>query len=305
MRTPAEPWMLLLGIWAGCAAPLPRKAPTAASCLPAVDVTEYPGAPMAGFDELADEGKEAWRKGDRALLALSLEDGNRVERWLLDLEVVDDRVDGTRMSTWGGMTFQSELMLVRVTVAGAAGETLGQTMVRAPRDWLAFGLAPCCEATNRIRTFSEEARGTVAMSELRIWMHGLVTLTALLELVQNDPTLARILWGVVRTPSLFALIGGLGSVTVNVRLDFNELVDSQRPPHMPEIGDFWCLPVDLEVNGEAALYCNLLVSTPRPPYALCGGIVGMQATHPSDPDLRFFYLLLAARRGPHDPAGQP
>lgn len=53
----------------------------------------------------------------------------------------------------------------------------------------------------------------------------------------------------------------------------------------------------LFVNDTPSLDAELLVGPTDEPLALCGGILGAVARHPTDAEREFSMLLLAARRG--------
>lgn len=292
--------LLLLTACAG--APQVTLSPGAASLAAA----EFPGAArlLDGFSPFTFASE--WVPGDTVLYGLRLRRGATQQRWLLRLRLdeVDVDVDAAPLR-WdlqvnGEMQrFESVHSRVTATVADADGNVLGSSRPRMPRDFLARGFAPACEQVRAYREAHPDldtAQGFYDGVDARLLAEAVVSAMALLDTVRNDPLLSPILWQVVRRPSLLSVLGNLGvSVVVQPRF----LRATQTVPPIAEMphGAVWRVPIDLLVNDSPALVAELVVGTSRPPFGVGGGILGAIARHPSDPDVEFEVLLLAARRG--------
>jgi xanthosine utilization system XapX-like protein len=52
----------------------------------------------------------------------------------------------------------------------------------------------------------------------------------------------------------------------------------------------------LDLNRQPALNVTLVVTSPRPPFLACGGIVGMLAENPAEKEEYMTMRLISARR---------
>jgi len=283
----------------------------------------FPGAAdiIAGFSPVDDE---SWHYGDAALLGLEWTTSDGTDRLLLEIRVVNPRcmehsptgpqpsikeveldVQG---STW---SMQSELAALSVRVRDPSGAVLGESVVRVPLEALDHGFAEACM---HAESTGEGVRTGHPVEP--VYLEAVTSLLALFGIIEKDPLLADIFWNVVRTPSAWSVVTHFG-VSVSLTPYFSRCTRvADRPLHLPQDAPAWAVPILIEVNDSAALWADLLVTDPCPPLHLCGGIVGMRAQHPEDPNLSFRMILLAARahapgesappaavstRFPHDP----
>ncbi|MCA8964910.1 MAG: hypothetical protein H6838_11270 [Planctomycetes bacterium] len=290
--------LLLVSACAG--APNVNLAPGPAS----LTAAEFPGAArlLDGFSPFTFASE--WVPGDTVLYGLRLRRGDQQQRWLLRLHL--DEVDaGGAPLRWdlqvnGGLQrFESALSRVTATVADADGNVLGGSRPQMPRDFLARGFAPACEQVRAYREDHPEAeagQGFYEGVDARLLAEAVVSAMALLDTVRNDPLLSPILWQVVQRPSLLSVIGNLG-VSVVVQPRFLRATETVPPISEMPHGAVWRVPIDLFVNDAPALVAELVVGTSLPPFGVGGGILAAIARHPSDPEVEFEVLLLAARRG--------
>lgn len=298
---PSALFVAALAISTSCAStPLPRP-PLDADFAAALTAAEFAGAEamLTGIEPLAAGGDRAWRTGDEVLLGVRLDDHGETTRWLLHLRVRDPDVlspDGSkRVQHWlaGGPGWAKEFVsgtaAIDVILADAHGSQVGASMVEVAREILANGFVAACTQQGMDPAspdFDQEPR-TIAYFALR----------SMLEIVRQDPTLRSILFRVLDKPSLLSILWHLGA-KVSIHSRFADCVRLDATPSPLPAGEpAWLVPVDLEINDRPALYCHLLVGNPAPPFHLCGGILGVDATRPSDPELRFRLVLLGARRG--------
>ena len=193
---------------------------------------------------------------------------------------------------------ESAMTLVKVSVHDAHGKQLGESTISLPRDLMAHGLLPAIESALRHKV---EGRGIADEFEneatARPWITGIISLMALLRVVQNDEVLKDYFWLVVQKPSVWSVISELG---IRASL-FTPLEKSAPigplPGHIPPTSPAYAMPMRISVNDTPALLADVLVVGPGRPYSLCGGIIAASARHPTDNDLRLDIQLLAARNG--------
>lgn len=274
---------LLLAACAGTPGAI-DAAPTPAN----LTANEFPGAAsvLTGFSP-CDDGE--WRAGDAVLFGLRLRRDGELRRWLLRLEVVqptcdeeprvwDIEVNGTPER------FESALCRLRATVCDGDGIVLGESVVSAPRDFLANGFASVCASI-------VAGKPTTA----REMAFGVVSAMALLETVRQDPALSPVFWAVVEKPSVWSLLGNLG-VSLLVRPDFESVAVRAAPDAAMPVATAFGVPVELQVNERPALLAELIVGAPHAPLGVGAGVLAAKARHPSVPGLEVELRLLAARR---------
>ena len=146
------------------------------------------------------------------------------------------------------------------------------------------------------------ARGSDFMSfenidEVRPMAEGLISLIALLDVVQNDSVLEEYFWQVVQKPSIWSVIAGFGvRASLIASLEKSVLVPTLPRP-LPYAGKAYAMPLRVDVNDSPALLADVIAVDAARPYALCGGIVAASARHPTDDSIAFDVQLLAARVG--------
>jgi hypothetical protein len=294
-------WLLALASASACHAP---PAPELR-----LDANEPPAgfpAPLHllhGFDVGEHDG--AWRPGDSVLYGLRLSRDGDVRHWLLRLELTEAEAradDGAELSPieWSIringelQQFSSRQCRVIATVMDEYGAVLGRTEPTLPRDFLERGLADACRLVQS-RSMRGRRLGRLDHIDVRPLAEATVSAVALLQIVQHDDVLSPLLWEVIEPPSLWSVVSHLGARIV-LRPRFHALVDMLSP--VPELKvPAWRLPLALNVNDDPALLIELFVADPTPPFALCGGVLGATARHPSKPGLEFSLLLLSGRRG--------
>lgn len=311
---PCLPGLLLL---ASCGSLPPPPVPPRADILADVDVAAFPGAAeqMVALTRRARSEGPLWHAGDSALFALELHQGTEVRRWLLQVRVLDpllqDISDGepepqtlsytVNVSDLGERTYTSTMMRLQVSVSDAAGQELGQSSPRVPRDFLARGFVDACRAMEQAEPAGADAEAALRRARIEYAAESMQSLVTLLGIVARDDTLSDILWQVVRRPSLLSVLWHFG-VSISLQPRFREAIRAAAlPPHLPDLAPSWVVPFTLTINGAPALYADLLVTAPDPPLHLSGGILGVSARHPDDPARRFSLLLLAASRAGEAP----
>ncbi len=306
-------FVLTLLVAGACSSP-PPPAPPQPDLLAAFQVTPFPGAAalLEGFS--AEEDGQDWRVGDAALFGLELHRDGQVQRWLMRVEVtspqavvVTDGVEEPTLTVYranvaglGERTYVSSMFGADVSIHAADGALLGQSRLTVPREFLARGFTDVCTAMEEPLPEAPAEQEAARLHRTELAAESLQSLFALMGIVVRDDHLSEILWQVVRKPSLLSIILHLGA-KVSLQPRFADTVRAaglprhlaaQQPAGMPS----WVVPFTVTVNDSPALYADLLVTGPNPPRMLCGGILGLTARHPDDPELRFELTLLAARR---------
>lgn len=276
----------------------------------------FPGALglLRGFDAIASD--TAWRSGDEVLYGLRLRVGAQARHWMLHLRVTeplaiahehDEVAAGEPLPPleWSiringeAHEFQSRRCRVVATVTDRAGQFLDRSAPLLPRDFLDRGFAKACGLVRqRFAERPETARGEAFYQgmDLRPLADATVCTIALLQVVQEDAVLAPLLWEVVEQPSFWSIVTNFGARIV-LRPRFHAATEAPSPLES-DAGDVWRVPMSLVINDVPALHADLLVGATAPPFALCGGVLGLTARHPTHADVEFSCLLLGARRGP-------
>ncbi|MCB9877566.1 MAG: hypothetical protein H6835_08205 [Planctomycetes bacterium] len=309
MATRSSKWWLpfLAAVMVGCASTDPAALDVAASNACAC-CGEFPAPDclLCGFDAAEPDGD--WRVGDELLYGLRLRRGDEVQNWLLRLRVTDpllrddgghelDPVEWKIRINGELQRFSSRRCRVAATVLDATGHVLGESRPELPRDFLDRGLGSACRKVERDRRRRHRRRWHAEEPELplRPLAEATVSAVALLQVIERDSVLAPLLWEVVEKPSLWSVISNLGAKVV-VKPRFYELEHALSPVAAVPV-ETWRVPISLFVNDAAALHVELMVADSAPPYAVGCGMLGATARHPSNPDVDFSVLLLAARRG--------
>jgi hypothetical protein len=293
-------WLLALPLVSACQAP-----PAPELRVDANEPAAFPAPPylLAGFDVGDHDGE--WRPGDSVLYGLRLNRNGDVRHWLLRLELCEPEArddDGAELAPieWSIringelQQFASRQCRMVATVMDEHGAVLGRTEPALPRDFLERGLADACRLVQS-RSMRGRRHGRLAHVDVRPLAEATVSAVALLQIVQHDDVLAPLLWEVIERPSLWSVVSHLGARVV-LRPRFHALTDMLSP--VPELCvPAWRLPLTLDVNDDPALQVELFVADPTPPFALCGGVLGATARHPSQPGLEFSLLLLSGQRG--------
>jgi hypothetical protein len=287
---------------------VPPVTPPARTFVP-LSPEAFPGAAkvLAGFDERTSDAE--WQPHDQVLFAVQLENAGEVVRWLLHLEAPVGHFVAGEMEFPGkapepiGVTITKDAVLtgenpdgtprewkvtsrqadVAVRILDAEGTQLAASQAWLPADTIGRGLLRCI--------------GPIGNVDMAAWREALISVVALLQLLQDDDALDDFFWQVVEKPSLWSLATNLGATaTINLESIANGVPTQVPPPIPPTQPAFWA-PLQVLVNGSPALYVDLLATDASRPYALCGGTVAAAARHPSRSDKTFRMQLLAARCG--------
>jgi hypothetical protein len=115
-------------------------------------------------------------------------------------------------------------------------------------------------------------------------------------LAEETPVLNKILFKVFDAPSAWSLLrtGRLPSVAIEAGLATpNDPRDWRLPPGSPVYSFPWTVAID----GHPALELGAIVTAPRPPFLLTGGVVSLLVTNPNDKDKYLTLYVIGARHG--------
>lgn len=255
----------------------------------------------------APDAQAGWREGDEVTFGLELESGATVTRWFMQLRVP------ANAETREGMIFvrvtdkdgKEELLEIpssrsSVEVRIYDAETLrvlGSTKVMMPHMLLTRGVRRAAEICAELMQQPTHARQRRAAEAQAATTSAFYAIRSLLDLVQEDKVLAPYLWRIISKPSAFSLLRNLG-VRVDATCEFTRVAPAARLPRgIPQIATPFLVPMHIDVNGERALQIKVLAAKPQRPYALCGGIVALEARHPTDASRRLRAALLSAETG--------
>jgi hypothetical protein len=261
----------------------------------------------AGFDPLDPTAE--WRERDRALLRVELHDTSRgsarVRGWSVALGIAEPpgpigpvqrswyEIDGERIEQ------TSRLLPTLVLVRAEDAEEVDVSVSELPELYLRRGLFELCAELERLRALAEPAEPSQATrNELAgLQAHGILALVSFLRLMQENESLADVLWTVVRKPSWIKVLLQ-GGVRLSVEANFDASMRIATPLQPPlDALPAYAIPLSLALNGREALVCRLVVCPPEPPLRLVAGIVRIEGTHPDHPERRVVVQLQGARLG--------
>jgi hypothetical protein len=290
--------------------------PRAVAPLPPVEalrLADFPGAAAILDGIAAPDADPRLRVGDAALFALEFRRGDAIHRQLLLLEIdelpaIEITVDG-RQRTFRRV---SEPVLTS-TVSRTKQDEHGATTRETERTRRSYRVD---DAIVRFRRYDADgklladARATLYEQALAAgwWcdtqadateeqrdMAALLT-HSMRNLANEEPTLRELLFEIVDAPGLWSVATHLG-VQVDLMVQNRDL-ESYRSAALAYAGTTMrLLSMDVDINGDAALFADLLAIPPRGATLVCGGLVGAVARHPREPGRDLAVRLVATRRG--------
>lgn len=287
---------------------LALRFPGAQALLPGISAV---GISPIGISALG--GSPGWRTGDRALLGLEIANGNELDRWLIELECVEQPTDGVSVHTQSSMTLttddgqsleiQSTEIQFEVRLRDAQGTQLETSRPVVPASFLSEGLFDACELAES-RSGSEEEwermGATLGEEDLVKFARGVACCISLTQVLQDDSALGPIFMDVVRRPPLYTFLTYGG-----IELGIAPALDRTRRATFGVLGKDeagYILPLVITANDHVALECDLFVLRPDPPIHVVGGVVAIEASGSSRDQGRFRWTLLGAERGAEEDA---
>jgi len=123
------------------------------------------------------------------------------------------------------------------------------------------------------------------------------TLVSYFTAVGETPDLEGIMWKVISLPSVWSLVKHVG-VSASLGIDTDDIRPMSLPRgwNLPGHDPAWPLRMSLSLNGKPALDVALLVTSPNPSLAPCGGIFGFVAQNPDDPQNYLTLRVISTQR---------
>ncbi len=124
---------------------------------------------------------------------------------------------------------------------------------------------------------------------------GWQSLSLMASSLSNNAVLKEMLTSAVQRPSWLSMALG-----VSVSIPCREGEQPRRTTYTLDDGitlPVYIVPMEIRLNDKPAMLFDLTVTSLRPPLALCGGVVSIDAWHPTKPDVRTTVRLAGASRG--------
>jgi hypothetical protein len=265
---------------------------------------------LAGFD--VSRGDKTHRDGDAVLLGIFVEkDGKETVRYMR----VGSRFPRVNGSFDGTMNFAKRRKFefdwptceTVIELFDEKGERLSRRAGGIPLALMDSGLFRSCELADAIRARRPdlkdadtaglaEAMTDAEMEEIAMGWGSLIAMSVSL---QRNPIFNKMLMGSIEKPPFWKMLLG-----VSIGL-------GQRQGHHPTLSRVtlgtaglggiempaYVVPLVLEINNDEAMLFDLTVVPVVPPLELCGGLVSMEAWHPTKAGIRVHVRLLGAERG--------
>lgn len=115
------------------------------------------------------------------------------------------------------------------------------------------------------------------------------------EIVQHTEGLDDLLLKLVKLPSVWSIVRHVG---VTPSFGFGKKAYPANPTdwNLPPTVPVYYLPCLFRLNGQPAVKVTLVVTVPRPPLLISGGIIGLLAERPGDDETYMTLRIISARR---------
>lgn len=123
---------------------------------------------------------------------------------------------------------------------------------------------------------------------------GFASLHAMGLSLSSNKVFKKMLGDSVQRPSLVSMLFG---VTIAIGTRENEVPTRTSYTLGADTLPAYIIPMVLTINDEPAMLFDLTVVPLRPPLGLCGGVVAIDARHPTKPDVNIAVRLVSASRG--------
>jgi hypothetical protein len=164
-----------------------------------------------------------------------------------------------------------------------------------PDGYIEFGDSPYkAEEIDKCR--KANATNEITLGDERALVGGLLAMVSYLETVAQTPGLKKLLFHVVDLPSAWSLLWNRG---VDWSIDHeHDVTEADGASWGLEPGTrIYYLPETVRANGHRALELTMVVTAPRPPLLVCGGIIGFLAQNPLDTNNFLTVRVIDARQG--------
>ncbi len=316
--------ILLLFIRTGPGAESPAKLPPKLKSIPAcpalVTAANLNHLSMEGMD--AASGTNGLRPGDAASVLVTFVQKKKQTQWLLHLEATapdptkpaEKPARFTVTSSFGPpMKFVSKPAPVKLEMHGPFGAAgwsrppkseVTRARFSLNEEFLGLGLdqsAALLYGWSKKMDFSKPvtSKALAAMNptpaEQRTVCSTYPALMSYFNIVRHNEELSELLYKLVDLPSLWSIIKHGG---VEMDLSFgNGTPPSPADPvdwHLPPPGSVYYFPWMLRLNDQPALKITLVTTSPRPPWLICGGVVGLLVEKIGDDETYMTFRVISA-----------
>jgi hypothetical protein len=188
---------------------------------------------------------------------------------------------------------------LHVLVSDEAGEIISESHTkRLPTPPLSEGFFGGCEVARRLPSGSEEgqiaALRALPRAEFNRYAMAAFAVRVFLDIAVTDASLGPLLAEVVRRPSIWSMLTGVGE---GIGAEFQ--LDSAQPflGALPiEAESAYLVPIELHAFGSLALEASMVVIQPADPIHPSAGVVSIAGVRPDDRQFQVHLQLQALGR---------
>jgi hypothetical protein len=151
---------------------------------------------------------------------------------------------------------------------------------------------PAKSGTNKARGWNADRQPTAA--EQRALAGSIPALMSYFEIVQHTEGLEKLLFKLVKLPSLWSVIRHAG-VRTDILLGEDTFPANPADWNLPASAPVYYFPCLLRINGQPAMNITFVVTSPQPPLLVCGGVAGVLAEKVGDDQTYMTLRVIDAR----------
>ena len=241
---------------------------------------------------------EKWAAGNQMVFGISLSRDELPRQWLVRMTLLslpDSELSFTQrfQGEGGAEKFESRAMRVELATFDADGQQRETGVYGLPADYLALGLYDGAALAKQLADRNDGEATKLQGEELNTIRRSLSAWLSFAALVQQNASLQPILDEVIAKPSIWKVLANGMKLHVGVAPD---LFATRVVAGIEGIdGEVLAVPFEFTVYDSPALVGTMYIAPCRSPIRLTGGVVGLEASHPADPDRAVFLRLLSAR----------
>ena len=143
---------------------------------------------------------------------------------------------------------------------------------------------------------------TLNAEDERALVGSIPALLSYIQIVQHTRGLEEILFQMIERPSLWSILRHGFKVSLTFLPETVRVADPASWG-MPAGTPVYYFPMNVVLNERLVLLLTLVVTTPRPPLLACGGVVGLLAEKPTDPENYLTLRVVQARQAKPSASG--
>ena len=151
---------------------------------------------------------------------------------------------------------------------------------------------PAKSGANKARDWTADRKPTAA--EQRALAGSIPALMSYFEIVQHTEGLEKLLFKLVKLPSLWSVIRHAG-VRADILLGQEAFPADPKDWNLPASVPVYYFPCLLRINGQPAMKITFVVTSPQPPLLVCGGVVGLLAEKLGDDETYMTLRIISAQ----------